>query len=334
MELAVDRHVEFIRTLEQKRHELEYWMSEHLRLSGVYWGYTCLHLLGRSSALDAREIARYVLSCQSSVDVLTLRMIVLPRFIVLTCRSQGGFGGHVGYDSHLLYTLSAIQLLVTCRHSGIDVDFDVDRVVTYISGLQKADGSFAGDEWGEIDTRFSYCALSCLSILGRLDAVDVGKAASFICACQNFDGGFGSVPGAESHAGQIFCCVGALAIVDRLDMVDRNLLSQWLVDRQLSSGGLNGRPEKLADVCYSWWVLASLSIVDRVDGIDTGALTKFILESQDEESGGIADRPGDVSDVFHTLFGVAGLSLVGYPGLEAVDPVYCMPSSITRKFSK
>ena len=37
--------------------------------------------------------------------------------------------------------------------------------------------------------------------------------------------------------------------------------------------------------------------------------------------GGIADRPGDMVDVFHTVFGLAGLSLVGFPGLELVDAV-------------
>lgn len=42
---------------------------------------------------------------------------------------------------------------------------------------------------------------------------------------------------------------------------------------------------------------------------------------QDPERGGIADRPGDMVDVFHTVFGIGGLSLLGYAGLEAVDPV-------------
>jgi geranylgeranyl transferase type-2 subunit beta len=36
-------------------------------------------------------------------------------------------------------------------------------------------------------------------------------------------------------------------------------------------------------------------------------------------------------DVFHTLFGVAGLSLLGYPGLEDVDPVYCMPAGLVER---
>lgn len=82
------------------------------------------------------------------------------------------------------------------------------------------DGSFKGDEFGETDTRFSYCALSCASLLGALDQLDVNKAVEYLIKCQNFDGGFGSVPGAESHAGQIFCCVAALEIVDSLHLVD------------------------------------------------------------------------------------------------------------------
>ena len=49
------------------------------------------------------------------------------------------------------------------------------------------------------------------------------------------------------------------------------------------------------------------------------------------DDGGIADRPGNVADVFHTLFGVAGLSLLGDKDLGEVDPVYCMPKSVITK---
>lgn len=31
-----------------------------------------------------------------------------------------------------------------------------------------------------------------------------------------------------------------------------------------------------------------------------------------------------------TLFSL-GLSLLGYPGLDDIDPVYCMPESVTKK---
>mmetsp|Transcript_8026 Transcript_8026/g.19496 ORF Transcript_8026/g.19496 Transcript_8026/m.19496 type:complete len:275 (+) Transcript_8026:56-880(+) len=208
---------------------------------------------------------------------------------------------------------------------------DAERAVSYISGLQQPDGSFAGDEWGEIDTRFSYCALNCLSLLGRLDAIDVEKAVEFVAACQNFDGGYGATPGGESHAGQIFCCVGALTIAGAADRIDRELLSWWLCERQLPSGGLNGRPEKLADVCYSWWVLSSLSALDRLEWIDGGALMRFIFQCQDGEGGGIADKPEDMPDVFHTFFGIAGCALLGYEGLKQIDPVHAMPVEVMRR---
>lgn len=103
--------------------------------------------------------------------------------------------------------------------------------------LQNEDGSFSGDIWGEIDTRyfffsqllfsdilfylrvgicssmhkvskqklscrFSYIAICCLSLLHRLDKIDVEKAVTYIVSCKNMDGGFGCTPGAESHAGQ------------------------------------------------------------------------------------------------------------------------------------
>lgn len=53
--------------------------------------------------------------------------------------------------------------------------------------------------------------------------------------------------------------------------------------------------------------------------------------NQDLEGGGIADRPDDWVDVFHTCFGVAGLSLLGYPGLNDINPLYCMPAAVTDK---
>lgn len=56
------------------------------------------------------------------------------------------------------------------------------QVAGYVSGLQQEDGSFFGDEWGEVDTRFSYCALSSMAMLGQLDSgkIDVKKAAEFV----------------------------------------------------------------------------------------------------------------------------------------------------------
>jgi geranylgeranyl transferase type-2 subunit beta len=88
--------------------------------------------------------------------------------------------------------------------------------------------------------------------------------------------------------------VGFLAILKRLDLINVDLLGWWLAERQLQEGGLNGRPEKLPDVCYSWWVLASLKMIGKLDWINKEKLTQFILDSQDDETGGFSDRPGNM----------------------------------------
>ncbi|KAL7420197.1 Rab geranylgeranyltransferase [Cryptotrichosporon argae] len=340
--LDIDLHVRYIQQLDQKQ-DLAYHLTEHLRLNGVYWGLTALHIMGRPGALPREPMVEYVMSCWDD--------------------EAGAFGAHTGHDGHIHSTLSAVQILLM---QDALAPADVDRIVSFLVSLVNADGSVAGDQWGESDTRFTYILVACLSLLGRLDALDAphrtavssagagagadGGAAHGAAAgpseagpsmrarvtdnvrrSMNFDGSFGSRPGAESHGAQVWVSVGALAILGRLDIVDADLLGAWLSERQLPNGGLNGRPEKLEDVCYSWWNVASLSILGKLHWINRDALVGFILGAQDLEDGGIADRPGDWVDVFHTVFGLAGLSLVGFPGLDEVDPFYCLPAKLTRR---
>lgn len=71
------------------------------------------------------------------------------------------------------------------------------------------DGSVAGDEFGERDTRFAYILVSALSLLGRLgnlEALYDGKGRELVIdnfvRSMNYDGAFGAEPGAESHGAQ------------------------------------------------------------------------------------------------------------------------------------
>ena len=38
--------------------------------------------------------------------------------------------------------------------------------------------------------------------------------------------------------------------------------------------------------------------------------------------------------MFHTFFGIAGLSLLGYTGLHAVDPAYALPVDVVQRLRK
>ena len=56
---------------------------------------------------------------------------------------------------------------------------DVQKIASYVKSLEQEDGSFFGDKWGEVDTRFSYCALS---LTGQLHSgiINIPRAVNFI----------------------------------------------------------------------------------------------------------------------------------------------------------
>lgn len=303
--ILFQKHTDFINEYGQDENNFEYGMTDYLRISGMYWGLTALELMNAEPVQGKDKILEYIKACQDP--------------------ESGGISACIGHDPHILHTLSAIQILA--MYDRLDA-IDTEGVIKYVKSLQQTDGSFSGDKWGEIDTRFSFCAVMTLSLLKRMDAIDINKAIEFVESCKNFDGGFGSRPLSESHAGLIYCSVGFLSITNRLDLIDQDTLAWWLCERQLPSGGLNGRPEKLPDVCYSWWVLSSLAMLGRLHWIDAEALKNFIFACQDTETGGFADRPGDVADPFHTVFGLAALSLLGYENVQKVNPTYCMPQHV------
>lgn len=67
-------------------------------------------------------------------------------------------------------------------------------------------------------------------------------------------------------------------------------------------------------------------------------MAQFILECQDAEDGGISDRPGNMSDVFHTFFGISGLLLLSYfddkpegSTFVNIDPTYALPRNVVEK---
>eukprot|EP00052_Salpingoeca_macrocollata_P005593 m.48314 g.48314 ORF g.48314 m.48314 type:complete len:356 (-) comp14946_c0_seq1:113-1180(-) len=308
-ELLAEKHAAYIAQWQGSSQSYEHVMSEYLCMSGLYWCLTAVDTLDqRDRRLQQGPIVDFVHSCFHT--------------------AAGGFGAAPQHDPHLLYTLSAVQILVS--YDALRAE-EREGVVRYVRGLQLADGSFQGDQWGEVDTRFSFCALATLALLNALPAVRVDAAAEYVLSCMNFDGGFGCGPGSETHAGQIYCCVGALALARKLYRVDADLLAFYLCERQLRSGGFNGRPEKLPDVCYSWWVLSALAVLGRLHWIDAPQLREFVLACQDAETGGFADRPGDMVDPFHTLFGITALALLGEPGLKPVHPIFCMPEDIIRR---
>jgi geranylgeranyl transferase type-2 subunit beta len=68
-------------------------MTEYLRMSGIYWGLTAMELIGNLERMNKQEILEFIKACQDD---------------------SGGISASIGHDSHLLYTLSAVQVKLRC----------------------------------------------------------------------------------------------------------------------------------------------------------------------------------------------------------------------------
>ena len=79
------------------------------------------------------------------------------------------------------------------------------------------------------------------------------------------------------------------------------------------------------------WVLSSLIMLEHEAWVDGGSLRRFILSCQDTVGGGISDKPGDEADIFHTFFGIAGLSLLRTDGVPPIDAAHALPTAVMAR---
>lgn len=107
-DVMFEKHVEFLKSLEKRDDPT----LDYLKLSAIYWSLTALDLMKSIDLYDKKYIVNFVKSCFNS---------------------DGGFSPAPNHDSHILYTLSAIQILTTYNEIK---EIDCDRVIGYISSLQ------------------------------------------------------------------------------------------------------------------------------------------------------------------------------------------------------
>jgi geranylgeranyl transferase type-2 subunit beta len=90
-------------------------------MSGVYWGLTAMDLMHSLQEIDSKRVVDWVMSCQ---------------------HENGAFGGNADHDPHLLYTLSAVQIMALYDKLSL---LDAEKIAAYVAGLQQEDGSFSGE---------------------------------------------------------------------------------------------------------------------------------------------------------------------------------------------
>ncbi|GAB67519.1 geranylgeranyltransferase, partial [Plasmodium cynomolgi strain B] len=334
IQFVKDKHVNYLNTYTVATNAEELIFNETLKMCGVFY-YICSCKILSHQIEKKEEFINFILQCQNT---------------------DGGFGNNKNYDSHVVSTHHAILSLLLLNHpfdgfnpylhsqdSPHDTDNPpkniTDSTTNYILSLLNDDGSFKGDIWGEVDTRFVYSAVSCLTILNQLSLVSTEKIASYVLTnyaiCQN---GFSWTSGNEPHAASVFCAVATLFLIKKLHLINEQKIAEWLSLRQTNNGGFNGRAEKLTDTCYSWWIFSSLILLGKYKWVNKNALKNYILLCQDLENGGISDNPDCLPDICHTFFGLAALSLIdnlhesdGGLDLRQMHPVYAIPLHVVRE---
>ncbi len=64
----LEKHAAYIKKVSTDKESFEYAVTQHFRMSGIYWGMTAMAILGKdlNSEMNADEITSGVMECQHS----------------------------------------------------------------------------------------------------------------------------------------------------------------------------------------------------------------------------------------------------------------------------
>ncbi|EEY64417.1 geranylgeranyl transferase type-2 subunit beta [Phytophthora infestans T30-4] len=200
-------------------------MTEHMRVSGLYWGVGAMALLNREEEMDPSEIVEWVMQCE---------------------HPDGGFSGNVGHDRHLLYTVHA--LLILAMLGALD-RIERDECAKYVASLQQPDGSFAAG-FGNIPGCEShgghiFTAVGALSLGFALEQyVDDELLGWWLCERQCDSGGLNGRPEKQADVCYSWWNISSLIMIGKLDWISKEKLIQFILACQdPEDGGIADRPE-------------------------------------------------------------------------------------------
>ncbi|KAM5347588.1 hypothetical protein ACJ41O_007412 [Fusarium nematophilum] len=248
-----------------KQQHIKYWQRCHKTyLPSAYTAYDSTRLTFAFFTISALDLLSSPLT---SSDRAAIR-----RWVLSLQHPDGGFCGSSTHalpgqeaskgTANLAATFFALLLLGVAAEGEDEArtafrGVDRKRLLGWVRGLQREDGSFGQNVWGGEtvggrDMRHSYLA-SCIRWMLRGDVtegdeawvedVDVDEMVA-----HTYDGGVAESSQHESHAGYAYCAIGALSLLDRpLDstsphpdqalkdgILNREGLLQFLASRQFA----------------------------------------------------------------------------------------------------
>ena len=74
-----EKHLQYIKKISSDTTSFEFAVTQHLRMSGVYWGLTAVSVLGKDLyiEMDAENIIDWVIKCQHENGILKYLYIII-----------------------------------------------------------------------------------------------------------------------------------------------------------------------------------------------------------------------------------------------------------------
>lgn len=220
-----------------------------------------------------------------------------------------------------------------------------DRLAWWLAERQLQSGGLNGRPEKLPDVCYSWWVLASLAILGRLEWIDADALADFILAAQDP----GDAP-AAAEAGSSQAAAASTTAPENKGSLSATATSTTAAAAAQDSTTPFPSTDSIAT--FATGAKPADATAAASPSIASAATTN--VDSSAGGGGGISDRPGDMADPFHTVFGLAGLSLLAHTprrhssvdrgpsgqerwvaladSLRIVDPVLCMPrDSLERR---
>jgi geranylgeranyl transferase type-1 subunit beta len=236
-----DMHVAYFKSCLRKGFPHQYTSMDTQRMTAVYFSLSALDMLGEVESLDKAKLIDFVYSWQ-----LEPRSPAHGGFVGTSsmgnplggclCFERGDAGGAGSCEKgsvsgdccimkgHLAMAYTSLASLIILGDASLS---RVNRpaLVAQVRALQQTDGSFAasGDEAGECDVRFVYCACVVSYLLGDWDGVNTSAALRFVLSCVTYEGGLALRPGGEAHGGSCYCGVASIMLMGLMDEAEKQL---------------------------------------------------------------------------------------------------------------
>ena len=334
--LYVSKHIYYVMKLVtdlSQASSYEGAVTEHLRMSGIYWSLTTLHLLLPSTThvnaimnvTDTNTTLKSVDNSSSNIhsDTRTESTTTENEAVnhpedkstdtildwIWTCydATTGSFGGNTGQDGHILYTLSALQIII----------ISTTTIVPEISSSSSSSSS------PPMDTRLHDHRNEIIRFIQQLQQPD-GSFVGDVNECGEIDTRF------------TYCAFQSLVLLKAFtnDVINIPLAVQYILRcRNLSDGGFGsciGAESHAGQVFCCIGALAIAQALDQLypatnctnDDLDVvdddndddeppdDVLGWWLCERQ-VDSGGLNGRPEKQADVCYSWWILSSLSILG-----------------------